>query len=48
VLYTRGSISALVVMYSINVFVTFSLSQFAMARFFVRHRSKEARWRTWS
>jgi len=43
-LYTEGSISALVVMYAINVFVTFSLSQFAMARFFVRHRSKEAQW----
>jgi hypothetical protein len=43
-LYTGGSISALVVMYSINVFVTFSLSQFAMARFFVRNRFKEAQW----
>ncbi len=42
--YTRGSISALVIMYSINVFVTFSLSQFAMARFFVTHRSKVAKW----
>lgn len=45
VLYTEGSISALVVMYSINVFVTFSLSQFAMARFFVRNRFKQAQWR---
>ena len=44
-LYTRGSISALVVMYSINVFLTFSLSQFAMARFFVTNRSKEAKWK---
>ena len=43
-LYTKGSISALVVMYSINVFVTFSLSQFAMARFFVKNRFTEARW----
>ncbi len=43
-LYTRGSISALVVMYSINVFVTFSLSQFAMARFFVKNRFQEAHW----
>jgi hypothetical protein len=43
-LYTEGSISALVVMYSINVFVTFSLSQFAMARFFIRRRRQEARW----
>jgi K+ transporter len=31
-------------MYAINVFVTFSLSQFAMARFFVRSRVKEAHW----
>lgn len=44
-LYTRGSISALVVMYSINVFVTFSLSQFAMARFFIINRFKEAKWK---
>ncbi|MCL5280067.1 MAG: KUP/HAK/KT family potassium transporter, partial [Planctomycetes bacterium] len=44
-LYTEGSSSALVVMYSINVFVTFSLSQFAMARFFVRNRSQQAQWR---
>ncbi|HLO25971.1 MAG TPA: APC family permease, partial [Geobacteraceae bacterium] len=32
-LYTQGSVSALVVMYSINVFVTFSLSQLGMSRF---------------
>jgi amino acid transporter len=32
-LYTRGDITALVTMYSINVFVTFSLSQLAMVRF---------------
>jgi len=44
-LYTRGSISALVVMYSINVFVTFSLSTFGMARFFVRNRAKLAGWK---
>jgi amino acid transporter len=31
-LYTRGDITALVTMYSINVFVTFSLSQAAMLR----------------
>jgi amino acid transporter len=31
--YTRGSVDALVVMYSINVFVTFSLSQAGMIRF---------------
>jgi amino acid transporter len=37
-LYTRGDITALVTMYSINVFVTFSLSQAAMLKFWLRHR----------
>ncbi len=32
-LATKGKISTLIVMYSINVFVTFSISQFAMLRF---------------
>jgi hypothetical protein len=32
-LYTRGDVSTLVSMYSINVFVTFSLSQLAMLRY---------------
>ena len=44
-IYSRGSVSTLVVMYSINVFVTFSLSQFGMARFFFRNRHKEAQWK---
>jgi len=44
-LYTHGSISALVVMYSINVFLTFSLSEFGMARFFIKNREKEAKWK---
>jgi amino acid transporter len=35
-LYTRGDITALVTMYSINVFLTFSLSQLAMVKFWVR------------
>ncbi|QQR79729.1 MAG: APC family permease [Deltaproteobacteria bacterium] len=41
-LYTGGNITALVTMYSINVFVTFSLSQLAMCRFWIskRHQSK--------
>ncbi len=43
--YSRGSVSTLVVMYSINVFVTFSLSQFGMARFFFRNRHREAQWK---
>src|SRR5205814_999726 len=33
--YTRGSVDALVLMYSINVFVTFSLSQAGMIRFWL-------------
>ena len=43
--YTHGSINALVVMYSINVFLTFSLSEFGMSRFFIRNRKKEAKWK---
>jgi amino acid transporter len=35
-LYTRGDITHLVTMYSINVFVTFSLSQLAMLRYWTR------------
>jgi amino acid transporter len=37
-LYTHGDITALVTMYSINVFVTFSLSQLAMVKFWVQRR----------
>jgi amino acid transporter len=36
--YTRGDITHLVTMYSINVFVTFSLSQLAMLRYWRRTR----------
>jgi amino acid transporter len=43
-LYTRGSVSALVVMYSINVFLTFSLSQLGMSRFFILRRKDDPRW----
>ena len=44
-IYTHGSISALVVMYSINVFVTFSLSQFGMARFFIKNKDRDKDWK---
>jgi hypothetical protein len=44
-LYTDGSVSALVVMYSINVFLTFTLSQFGMATFFFRNREKDKAWK---
>jgi amino acid transporter len=43
--YTNGSISALVVMYSINVFLTFSLSEFGMSRFYIMNRKKEEKWK---
>jgi hypothetical protein len=38
-LYTRGNVSELVVMYAINVFVTFTLSNVAMTLFWLRRRS---------
>ncbi len=43
--YTGGSITALVTMYSINVFLTFSLSQLGMCRFWVRHRKRQSAWK---
>jgi amino acid transporter len=44
-LYTRGHISTLIVMYSINVFLTFSLSELGMSRFFITHRKTEKLWK---
>jgi hypothetical protein len=43
--YTRGQVGHLVVMYSINVFLTFSLSMLAMTRFWVRHRRARREWK---
>ncbi|HEX9024132.1 MAG TPA: APC family permease, partial [Geobacteraceae bacterium] len=43
-LYTRGSVDALVVMYSINVFITFSLSQLGMSRLFIKRRREDPKW----
>jgi amino acid permease-like protein len=45
-LYTGGRVDALVVMYSINVFVTFSLTQIAMIRYWLK-RETRARRRDW-
>ena len=42
--YTRGDVSTLVVMYSINVFVTFSLSLGGMCRLWWRRRRREKDW----
>ena len=43
-IYTKGSVSALIVMYSINVFVTFSLSQLGMIILYWRNRRTEEGW----
>jgi amino acid transporter len=43
--YTNGSISALVVMYSINVFLTFTLSIFGMTKFFWQRRKTDIHWK---
>lgn len=43
-LYTHGSTTQLVVMYSINVFVTFSLSQLAMCRHWIQTRAVGRPW----
>jgi hypothetical protein len=43
-LYTRGQVSKLVVMYAINVFVTFSMSNIAMTVFWWRRRAKDPSW----
>ncbi len=40
-LYTRGSVDALVTMYAINVFITFSLSQLGMSRFSWARRKRK-------
>ncbi len=42
--YTDGQVGKLVVMYSINVFLTFSLSNLGMSRFWVTHRDKHGDW----
>src|SRR5262249_46455374 len=44
-IYTHGDIGALITMYSINVFVTFSLSQLGMCRFWVSERGSRPDWR---
>ncbi len=39
-LYTKGDVSQLVVMYSINVFLTFSLSIYGMLKSYIQNQSK--------
>ena len=43
-LYTHGDVSKLVVLYAINVFITFSLSNIAMTVFWVRQRRSDPKW----
>jgi amino acid transporter len=42
--WTRGDVSVLVVLYSINVFLTFSLSLLGLCTYWWRHRRDEAQW----
>lgn len=44
--YTKGNITTLVVMYSINVFLTFSLTELGMSRHWIMHRATEPRWKS--
>ncbi len=46
VLFTQAAVSILVVLYSINVFITFSLSQLGMVRHWWLERTKEPRWKS--
>ena len=43
-LYTRGEVTTLVVMYSINVFITFSLSLLGMSKHWIQERKHERKW----
>ncbi|HEX9204289.1 MAG TPA: APC family permease, partial [Candidatus Deferrimicrobiaceae bacterium] len=43
---TGGSVRYLVIMYSINVFLTFSLSQFGMCRHWWKDRESEGNWKS--
>ena len=43
--YTRGSVSRLVVMYAINVFVTFSLTMLGMSRHWIDERRRDPAWK---
>jgi amino acid transporter len=45
-LATRGAVELLLVLYSINVFITFSLTQFGMVRHWWQNRRTAAGWRS--
>jgi amino acid transporter len=42
--YTKGSVGRIVVMYSINVFLTFSITELSMCRLWVRDRRQRPDW----
>jgi hypothetical protein len=42
---TRGSVDLLVIFYSINVFITFSLSQAGMVRHWWQERANDNQWK---
>jgi amino acid transporter len=42
--YTGGSVETLVTMYSINVFITFSLTELGMCKFYITHRKEHKEW----
>jgi amino acid transporter len=44
--YSRGNVSSLIVMYSINVFVTFTLTMLGMARHWLGQRGRDPKWTT--
>ncbi len=45
-MYTHGDVTTLVVMYSINVFITFSLSLLGMSKHWIQDRKKERKWKS--
>jgi hypothetical protein len=44
-LYSRGKSDLLILMYSINVFLTFTLTELGMSRFWIRNRKTQKDWR---
>jgi len=45
-IFTGGSVTVLVVLYSINVFITFFLSQLGMTRHWWNERKQEKKWKS--
>jgi amino acid transporter len=43
--FTQGKIGILVIMYSINVFITFSLTQLSMIKYWLEHQDSSERWK---